>query len=147
MPTGAWLRQSSRRYRHWNAEYNDETGERTADQPDEDRWNRSWKRDASRRDGFVDETNITTLRECRESRGENLRAHADIHRRQPRELSLFLRDRGALARQPGELRVQHAEVSLDGRALTSQRLPIGRRERKKLRHQRIARVRERDGLW
>jgi hypothetical protein len=59
VPTGAWLRQSSRRYRHWNAEeYNDETGERTADQPDEDRWNRSWKRDASGCDGFVDEANV-----------------------------------------------------------------------------------------
>ena len=54
--------------------------------PDDDRWKWTWKRDASGGDGFVDEANVTTFREGRESRGEYLRAHADIHRRQPREL-------------------------------------------------------------
>ena len=98
-------------------------------------------------DGLIDEANVTTFREGGEPRRQHLRAHADIHRRQSRELSLFLRNRGGLTRQLGKLRVQHAEVARDGRALTSQRLAIRRRERKQLRDERVARVRESDGLW
>ena len=80
--------------------------------PMSDRWNGPWKRDASGRDGFVDEANVTALGECRESRRQHLRAHADIHRRQSRELSLFLRNRGALAGQVG----QAARAARRGRA-------------------------------